>query len=295
MRRSAFLLGPAGGVADGDLLQHRAERHIQDGSSLPYIGRSTWSTACWPSRKLTGNLGGKSSDVATTRPQLVVPFRGERFAAAESPSRLIAPPYDVITPAERARLAASDSHNIVQLILPEAPAGEDRYARAAELLATWRRDGVLAADAAPAVYVLAQEYQTPGDSGEWRTRTGMFAAVAAEPYETGRVRPHERTHSSPKADRLALLRAARTSLESIFLLAPDPDGALLAGLRQVTTHPPVARAELENVRMNLCVVGATDATRLAQLASPLPPYIADGHHRYETAVADAHEEPPGDP
>ncbi|OLC07507.1 MAG: hypothetical protein AUH42_03475 [Gemmatimonadetes bacterium 13_1_40CM_70_11] len=232
--------------------------------------------------------------MATTRPQLVVPFRGERFAAAESPSRLIAPPYDVITPPERARLAASDSHNIVHLILPEAPAGEDRYARAAELLATWRRDGVLAADAAPAVYVLAQEYQTPGDSGEWRTRTGMFAAVAAEPYETGRVRPHERTHSSPKADRLALLRAARTSLESIFLLAPDPDGALLAGLRQVTTQPPVARAELENVRMNLWVVGATDATRLAQLASRAPLYIADGHHRYETAVAYARETPQAD-
>ena len=232
--------------------------------------------------------------MATTRPQLVVPFRGERFASVESPSRLIAPPYDVITPPERARLAASDSHNIVHLILPEASSGQDRYARAAELLAAWRGDGVFAADAAPAVYVLAQEYQGLGDGGEWRTRTGMFAAVAAEPYETGRVRPHERTHASPKADRLALLRATRTSLESIFLLSPDPDGALLAGLRQVTAKPPAARAELAGERMKLWVVGGTEASRLAALASRDPLYIADGHHRYETAVAYALEMPAAD-
>ena len=238
--------------------------------------------------------GGKIADVATTHPQLVVPFRGERFAAAQSLSRLIAPPYDVIAPPERARLAASDSHNIVHLILPEAPAGEDRYTRAAELLATWRREGRLAADAAPAVYVVAQEYQVPGDGGEWRTRTGMFAAVAAESYETRRIRPHEKTHAGPKADRLALLRATRTSLESIFLLAPDPDGALLGGLRPVTTTPPAAWAELDDVRMRLWVVTGEPAARLAAHCSRHPLYIADGHHRYETAVAHARENPGAD-
>ncbi len=232
--------------------------------------------------------------MATTRPQLVVPFRGVRFATAESPSRLIAPPYDVITPPERARLAASESHNIVHLILPEATSGKDRYAHAAELLATWRKDGVLAADATPAVYVLAQEYQATGDGRAWRTRMGMFAALAAEPYETRRVRPHERTHASPKADRLALLRATRTNLESIFLLAPDPDGALLAGLRQVTATAPVAQAELAGERMKLWVVGGKEASRLTALASRAPLYIADGHHRYETAVAYALEMPQAD-
>jgi uncharacterized protein (DUF1015 family) len=220
--------------------------------------------------------------VASTPAQLVVPFRGERFAAAQPLPRLIAPPYDVIAPPERARLAAADAHNIVHLILPEAPAGADRYVRAAELLAEWRRDGVFAADAAPAVYVVAHEDQVPG------------RAVSAEPYETRRIRPHEKTHAGPKADRLALLRATRTSLESIFLLAPDPDGALLAGLRRVTGTPPAARAELDGVRLKLWVVGEPDASRLALLASRFPLYIADGHHRYETAAAYAREDPRAD-
>jgi len=232
--------------------------------------------------------------VASTPAQLVVPFRGERFAAAQPLPKLIAPPYDVIPPPERARLAAAEAHNIVHLILPEAPVGADRYARAAELLADWRRDGVLTADPAPAVYVVAQEYQAPGSGGEWRTRTGMFGAVSAEPYETRRIRPHEKTHAGPKADRLALLRATRTSLESIFLLAPDPDSALLAGLRQVTRAPPAARAELDGVRLKLWVVGEPEASRLALLASRFPLYIADGHHRYETAAAYALEDPRAD-
>jgi uncharacterized protein (DUF1015 family) len=231
-----------------------------------------------------------------TGAQLVVPFRGERFAAAERLSHLIAPPYDVISPPERARLAASDPHNIVHLILPEAPAGGrgggDRYAHAAGLLDAWRRGGVLATDPGPAVYVVAQEYELP--SGQWRTRTGFFAAVAAESYEARRVRPHEKTHPGPKADRLALLRATRTSLESIFLLAPDPDGALIAGLRQVAATSPAARAELEGVRLTLWVVIGAQAERLAALCSGRALYIADGHHRYETAVAYAQENPDAD-
>jgi uncharacterized protein (DUF1015 family) len=231
-----------------------------------------------------------------TLPQLVVPFRGERFRDAGNLSRLIAPPYDVIAPPERARLAAADPHNIVHLILPEAPPtgkGEaDRYAAAAARLAEWRAQGVLATDPVPAVYVVAQRYRLP--TGEERTRVGMFAAVAAEPYETRRVLPHEKTHAGPKADRLALLRATRTSLESIFLLAPDADGALAAALKNMTARAPTAKAELDGVGIRLWVVSGEDATRLTQLASRGALYIADGHHRYETAVAYAQENPASD-
>ncbi|HET7378840.1 MAG TPA: DUF1015 family protein, partial [Gaiellales bacterium] len=85
-------------------------------------------------------------------PPLVVPFRGERFAAAERLAALLAPPYDVISKEDRARYAARDPHNIVHLILPEAPAGQDRYAQAAAQLAAWRTTGVLRADAAESVY-----------------------------------------------------------------------------------------------------------------------------------------------
>ena len=221
-----------------------------------------------------------------------MPFRGERYRATERLSALIAPPYDVITPEQRGRYAAWDSHNIVHIMLPEAMSHEDRYARAAALLAEWRAQGVLVTDAEPSVYVLSQEYQPPG--GPARTRLGVFAAVAAEPYETGRVKPHEKTHAGPKADRLALLRTTRTNLESIFLIAPDADGALAAELAGIAKTAPTTRAELDGVRIKLWVVGGGAASRISHLSSLSSLYIADGHHRYETAVAYAQENPAAD-
>ena len=222
---------------------------------------------------------------------LVVPFRGERYAP-ERVSAVLAPPYDVIAPEDRPRYAARDPHNIVHLIVPEAPAGEDRYARAAALLRKWQRDGVLRQDPADAVYVVAQGFALP--TGERRTRLGMFAAVAAEPFAAGRVRPHERTHAAPKADRLALLEATRTNLESILLLAPDTDRALAHALGRVAAGPPDVRAELDGVDIRLWVVAGTAAQQLATLAGRAPLYIADGHHRYETAVAYARTHPDAD-
>ena len=225
-------------------------------------------------------------------PPLVATFRGERYAAKARLSALVAPPYDVITRDERTRYAGRDPHNIVHLILPEAPPGEDRYARAAATLAAWRAEGVLSRDAAAAVYVVAQDFVLP--SGERRTRLGMFGSVRAEPFTTRRVRPHESTHSAAKADRLALLRATRTNLESIFLLAPDPDRALAQTLVQAASGVPEARAELDGVRVRLWVVGGEPADRLAALAGRAQLYIADGHHRYETAVAYAQDHPEAD-
>jgi uncharacterized protein (DUF1015 family) len=206
-------------------------------------------------------------------------------------SRLIAPPYDVIDAAERSRYAALDRDNIVHLMLPEAPPGkpeDDRYRAAAELLAQWRRQGVLVRERDDVLYVLAQDFTLP--SGERRTRRGVFAAVAAEGYEPRRVRPHEHTHAGPKADRLALMRATATNIESIFLLAPDRDRELANAVAAVAQGPPDATAELNDVGIRLWIV--RDASRF-----PLPPaplYIADGHHRYETASAYALENPAAD-
>ena len=201
---------------------------------------------------------------------------------------MIAPPYDVIDPAERARYAALDPDNIVHIMLPEAPPGaadDARYRVAAEQLAAWRRAAVLRRDPEPALYVLAQDFTLP--TGERRTRRGVFAAVAAEGYEPRRIRPHERTHAGPKADRLALMRATATNIESIFLLAPDRDRALAKSLAALTDDKPDATAELNGVGIRLWIV--RDPSRIP--VPPPPLYIADGHHRYETASAYAQENP----
>jgi len=222
---------------------------------------------------------------------LVAPFQGERYAAVDRLSVLIAPPYDVIDQAERARYAGADRDNIVHVMLPEAPPGkpeDDRYGVAAERLAAWRRAGVLRRDARPALYVLAQDFTLP--TGERLTRRGVFAAVAAEGYEPRRIRPHEKTHAGPKADRLALMRATATNIESIFLLAPDSDRSLANAVAAVAQGNPDATAELNGVGIRLWMV--RDPSRFPLPPSPL--YIADGHHRYETASAYALENPSAD-
>src|SRR2546430_17472491 len=118
---------------------------------------------------------------------------------------------------------------------------------------------------------------------------GMLAAVGAEPFETRRVRPHEQTHAAPKADRLALLRATAANLESIFLLAPDPDRMLAQALVKRASGAPAARAQLDGVGIRLWIVSGDAAVELARLAGRGPPYIAHRHHRYQTPVGDAQE------
>ena len=221
---------------------------------------------------------------------LVAPFQGERYAAVDRLSSLIAPPYDVIDQVERARYAALAAENIVHVMLPEAPPGEPdeaRYRVAAERLATWRRQGVLRRDPQPVLYVLAQDFTLP--TGERFVRRGLFAAVAAEGYDPRRVRPHERTHAGPKADRLALMRATATNIESIFLLAPDRDRVLANAVANVSQGKPDATAELNGVGIRLWIVHDPSPFPLP----PSPLYIADGHHRYETASAYALENPGG--
>ena len=197
---------------------------------------------------------------------VVKPFRALRYARP-TPA-VVAPPYDVISPEQREEYLARDPHNVVHLTLPDS--GEE----AARALADWRRNGVLVEDDEPAMWALEQEFTGP--DGVRRTRTGVVASLQVEPYETKVVLPHERTHAGPKEDRLRLLRATRTQLEPIFLLHEGP--TLLRG-----EGPPTLEAEDGGVVTRLWRVTDTaaveDALRDTQLL------IADGHHRYETAVA----------
>src|SRR2546423_5670125 len=142
----------------------------------------------------------------------VKPFRAERYDESKAGplERLVAPPYDVISPEERRELLARSPYNVVHLTLP------DSEEQAAHSLADWRGRGVLALDAEPAAWALSQTYTGP--DGVERTRSGLVVSLRAEPYETRAVLPHERTHAGPKEGRLRLLRATRTQLEPIFLL-----------------------------------------------------------------------------
>lgn len=214
---------------------------------------------------------------------MFTPFRGLRYAAPETLSDRLAPPYDVITPEMRRELAKQDAHNIVNLDLPSAPEGEDPYKYAADLLGIWQRRGELVREADPSVYVLRTT--TKLADGREIQRSGVFMAVAALPFAPGsRVRPHERTHAGPKEDRRRLTVATGANLSPIFLLAPDRRGDIATTIERVTAGQPWATAEALGGRHEVWIVKGPMALRLATLASDENVYIADGHHRYETAV-----------
>src|ERR1700712_2522840 len=134
---------------------------------------------------------------------------------------VIAPPYDVIDPQQRAALAARSAHNVVDIDLPEAPLGGDAYEEAARLLDLWKRQGAVVRDDQPSIWALQQDYTGP--DGRTLTRRGIFARVRVEEYGPGKIRPHERTHPGPKEDRLRLTRATKTNMSPIFSLYDDPE------------------------------------------------------------------------
>jgi uncharacterized protein (DUF1015 family) len=209
---------------------------------------------------------------------VVEPFRALRYdeRLAGPLASLVAPPYDVISPEERERYLARSPHNVVRLTLP------DDEAEAARTLGEWVCEGVLVRDEEPALWWLAQDYRGP--DGVARRRDGLVAALRLEPYSAGVVLPHERTHAGPKEGRLRLLRATRTHVEPILLLY---EGSL-AGPQG--DPDPAIDVELDGVRSRLWRFGEAGTDR-----GPVPDLsgarllIADGHHRYETALA-FHEE-----
>jgi uncharacterized protein (DUF1015 family) len=176
----------------------------------------------------------------------------------------------VIGPERREEIAARSPYNIVHLTLADDPTA------AGKTLAQWRSEGVLREEE-PALWWIEQTYTGP--DGVTRTREGIAGGIEATPYSAGQVLPHERTHEGPKAGRLALLRATNTQLEPIFLLYDaDPPVARPAG-------DPELEVEDDGVRTRMWRLPAEE------LGLPGPLLIADGHHRYETAVAYRDEHP----
>ncbi len=200
-------------------------------------------------------------------------------------SDLIAPPYDVLEAKDKAALLERCERNIVAIDLPHVPpksAGPDGvYAEAADLLRQWQDDGTFVLDDKPAVYVYHQVYE---HGGKPFTRRMFFARMSLEPFGTGRVFPHEQTFSGPKEDRLKLMQATRCQLSAVFGLYGDPAGAV-GGLLDMGDRPPDATAELNGVVSRLWVAQETTVIeRVRQQLSNRAVYIADGHHRYGTAL-----------
>lgn len=206
---------------------------------------------------------------------LLKPFRALRYdAGAAGPlDDLVAPPYDVITPEAHDRLLARSPWNAVRLVRPDDPE------KAARELADWLERGVLVREERPAAWLLDEEYTGP--DGVRRIRRGIVARVRLRPYGEGVVLPHEDTFSAPKEARLRLLRATRVKPSPIFLLhhgtAPAPEGE------------PDLSAELDGVVSRLWRIDDPAAIERVLAAVEEPLLIADGHHRYETALR-FHEE-----
>jgi uncharacterized protein (DUF1015 family) len=222
-------------------------------------------------------------------------FRALRFdhRVVGDLSRVVCPPYDVIGPDLHQKLLSRSPVNAVRLDLPSIPAGgepDDRYREAARTLSAWRMDGTLLKDGQASIYVYEQTYAVPG-SDLTRTQRGFFGRLRIEDLGPGSgVLPHERTLSAPKEDRYKLMRATGVNTSPVVGLFADPTGASVEALAAIaTTKPDLDVVDDDGVRHRLWAVPEEGPLRspvrlLLETAGRRPVTIADGHHRYETAI-----------
>lgn len=215
------------------------------------------------------------------------PFQGLRYSAeAGSLGLLTAPPYDVISEDERVSFTQRSPRNVVHLTLPEQKPDDRskfvKYARSAADLAEWRRDGTFLLEDKPAIYRYEQKFHVPhyGDL----TRTSIIALIKTEPYENGVVLPHEQTFPKHKEDRLRILEATRAHLESIFGLFEDPDGHIHDAILKAPGQGAVETISDDGTTQKLePITDPAAINHLVGLLADRKVWIADGHHRYETA------------
>jgi len=215
-------------------------------------------------------------------------FRGLRYDLSKvgSLSDVVAPPYDVISQDLQDRLYAAHPNNVVRLILnrgDDLAPGETIYDSAAKFFSKWRRDGILREENQAAVYVYHQIFSFEGQEF---TRKGFMARVRIEPFGEGSIYPHEETHSKAKEDRFKLNTACQANLSQIFGIYPDTENEIQRILENAIRDktPLEAVDHLGVVHRMWLVTDAGPIAKAAKLMGTKPVYIADGHHRYETAT-----------
>lgn len=215
-------------------------------------------------------------------------FRGIRYDLSHvgALSDVIAPPYDVINQEQQKALYDRHPANVVRLILNRDEPGDEvdaRYGRAAKFLRNWRQQGVLMEESEAAVYVYHQEFEAEGKT---ITRRGVLVRCRLEKFGEGNIFPHEQTHSGPKVDRLKLTRACQHNLSPIFGIYPDETNEAQQVLEQaIAGTAPLEAVDHLGVKHRMWVLTDTGVISAAQrLMGPKPIFIADGHHRYETAL-----------
>ncbi|PKO15651.1 DUF1015 domain-containing protein [candidate division BRC1 bacterium HGW-BRC1-1] len=221
----------------------------------------------------------------------ILPFLGTRYNSQliGNLNTVIAPPYDVISPELQDELYARHENNVVRLELNKEEPGDDqdtnKYTRAANTLKIWRSDGILIQDEQPSLYLYEQEFKIP--SGEVKRRRGMFALVKLEDYSSGGIKAHEHTFAGPKADRLKLLRETKTNLSPIFVIYNDEEKKISDEIDEKMKDKPWEEVvDEEGVVHRLWVVQKKDfILNTRNMLKTRQLFIADGHHRYETALA----------
>ncbi len=221
---------------------------------------------------------------------LVRPFRAHmyRHEAGADLSDLTAPPYDVVSPGQRAALLARNVHNVVALELPDGPLDPEvpgnRYETGGETWRRWHDEGVLVEDASPAIYVVEQSWEHEGAP---ITRRGFIAAVRLHPFSDGVVLPHERTLPKAISDRLDLTRATAANLSQVLGLFSDPAGETDALFEAATANEPLCTStDAEGVVSRLWAIrDAAAIEAVSGIIGERQVFIADGHHRYTTALA----------
>jgi len=217
----------------------------------------------------------------------IAPFKGITYNKKKvDVNKVVAPPYDVISKEEQEQLYRKSEYNIVRLILGKEyldDTGENnRYTRAADFFHRWTDVKILVRSDKPSMYVYEEDYTINGKNKKMR---GFIALLKLEGYETGKVKRHEKTLSKPKEDRLKLMKTCNANFDQIFLLYSDPEKKIDEILDRNAKRKPDYEVKYNDVVHRLwTITRKDDIDEIVKTMKPKPLFIADGHHRYETAL-----------